>query len=185
MNLEVFQKNDIEVLLLSDPIDEWLVTSLTEFEGKSLQSVSKGGLDLDEFITDEDKKTAKKNEETLSGLLTKMKELLGDKVKSVRVSNRLTDSPACLVADEQDIGANLERIMQAMGQDAPKFKPIMEINADHPLIRQLTPEHKQLENWGMVLFDQATLSEGAVLQHPAEYVTRINELLARISLLGG
>ena len=184
-HLEIFQKNDIEVLLLSDPVDEWLVTSLTEFDGKSLKSVAKGGLNLDDFTSEEDKKTAKEKEEGLSDLLTKMQELLGERVKEVKVSHRLTDSPACLVADEQDIGANLERILQSMGQEAPKYRPILEINPDHPLIRQLSPDHQRLEDWALVLFDQAALSEGAFLQEPAAYVTRVNELLTRASLLGG
>ena len=184
-HLEIFQKNDIEVLLLSDPVDEWLVTSLTEFDGKSLKSVAKGGLNLDDFTSEEDKKTAKEKEEGLSDLLTKMQELLGERVKEVKVSHRLTDSPACLVADEQDIGANLERILQSMGQEAPKYRPILEINPDHPLIRQLSPDHQKLEDWALVLFDQAALSEGAFLQEPAAYVTRVNELLTRASLLGG
>jgi len=181
--LEVFKKNEIEVLLLSDPVDEWLVTSLTEFDGKSLKSVAKGGLNLEDFTSEEDKKSSKKKEEDLSGLTSKIQTLLGDRVKEVRVSHRLTDSPACLVADEQDIGSNLERILQAMGQEAPKYKPILEINPDHPLIRQLSPEHKDLERWALVLFDQATLSEGASLQEPAAYVERVNELLTRASLL--
>ena len=184
-HLEIFQKNDIEVLLLSDPVDEWLVTSLTQFDGKSLKSVAKGGLNLDDFTSEEDKKTAKKKEEGLSDLLTKMQELLGERVKEVKVSHRLTDSPACLVADEQDIGANLERILQSMGQEAPKYKPILEINPDHPLIRQLSPDHQRLEDWALVLYDQAALSEGAFLQEPAAYVARVNELLTRASLLGG
>jgi molecular chaperone HtpG len=184
-HLEIFQKNDIEVLLLTDPVDEWLVTALTEFDGKSLKSVAKGGLNLDDFTSEEDKKTAKKKEQDLSDLLTKMKELLGERVKEVKVSHRLTDSPACLVADDQDIGANLERILQSMGQEAPKYRPILEINPDHPLIRQLAPDHQRLEEWALVLFDQATLSEGAVLQEPAAYVTRVNDLLTRASLLGG
>ena len=114
-----------------------------------------------------------------------MQELLGERVKEVKVSHRLTDSPACLVVDEQDIGANLERILQSMGQEAPKYKPILEINPDHPLIRQLSPDHQRLEDWALVLYDQAALSEGAFLQEPAAYVARVNELLTRASLLGG
>ena len=183
--LEVFNKNEIEVLLLCDPVDEWLVTSLTEFDEKPLKSVAKGGLNLEDFTSEEDKKTTKKKEEDLSELITKMQDLLGERVKEVRVSHRLTNSPTCLVADEQDIGANLERILQAMGQDAPSYKPILEINPDHPLIKQLSPDHQDLKRWSLVLFDQATLSEGATLQEPAAYVERINELLTRTTLLGG
>jgi molecular chaperone HtpG len=184
-HLEIFQKNDIEVLLLSDPVDEWLVASLTEFDGKTLKSVAKGGLNLDDFTTEKEKEIAKKKEKDLSELLSSFEMLLGERVKKVRISHRLTDSPACLVADEQDIGANLERILQAMGQEAPIYKPILEINPDHPLIRQLSPDHQKLGDWALVLFDQAALSEGAVLREPAAYVDRVNALLTRASLLGG
>ena len=162
-HLEIFRKNEIEVLLLSDPVDEWLVNSLNEY----------------------DEKASQEREKDLAGLVEKIENLLGEKVKSVRVSHRLTDSPACLVADEHDLGGNLERILQSMGQEAPEAKPIMEINPDHPLIRQLTPEHDKLEDWSMVLFDQAALSEGAKLSQPAAYVQRVNDLLTRASLLTG
>ena len=114
-----------------------------------------------------------------------MQELLGERVKEVKISKRLTDSPACLVADDQDIGANLELILQQMGQESPKFMPILEINAEHPLVRQLSPDHEQLENWAFVLFEQAMLSEGASLPEPAANVSRVNQLLGKISLLGG
>ena len=134
---------------------------------------------------DEKKKASQEREKDLAGLVEKIESLLGEKVKSVRVSHRLTDSPACLVADEHDLGGNLERILQSMGQEAPEAKPIMEINPDHPLIRQLTPEHDKLEDWSMVLFDQAALSEGAKLSQPAAYVQRVNDLLTRASLLAG
>ena len=182
-HLEIFRKNDIEVLLLTDPVDEWLVTSLSDYEGKPLKSIAKGTLDLDEFATDDQKKAAEEKGKDLTGLVEKIQAVLSDRVKEVRVSHRLTDSPACLVADEHDLGGNLERILQAMGQDAPDAKPIMEINADHPLIKQLAPEHERLEEWSMVLFDQAALSEGARLSEPAAYVKRVNDLLTRASLL--
>jgi len=148
-----------------------------------LKSIAKGTLDLDEFATDDQKKAAEGKGQDLTGLVEKIQAVLGDRVKEVRVSHRLTDSPACLVADEHDLGGNLERILQAMGQDAPDAKPIMEINADHPLIKQLAPEHERLEEWSMVLFDQAALSEGARLSEPAAYVKRVNDLLTRASLL--
>ena len=182
-HLEIFRKNDIEVLLLTDPVDEWLVTSLSDYEEKPLKSIAKGTLDLDEFATDDQKKAAEEKGKDLTGLVEKIQAVLGDRVKEVRVSHRLTDSPACLVADEHDLGGNLERILQAMGQEAPDAKPIMEINADHPLIKQLAPEHEGLEEWSMVLFDQAALSEGARLSEPAAYVKRVNDLLTRASLL--
>ena len=181
-HLEIFRKNDIEVLLLSDPVDEWLVSSLNEYKDKPLKSVAKGALDLEDLASPEDKKANEAKEKDLAGLTEKMQSLLGERVKSVRVSQRLTDSPACLVADETDLGGNLERILQAMGQDAPDAKPIMEINPDHPLIRQLNPEHAQLEDWSRVLFDQAALSEGAPLPEPAAYVQRVNDLLTKAAL---
>jgi molecular chaperone HtpG len=183
-HLEIFRKNDIEVLLLSDPVDEWLVSSLGQYKDKPLKSVAKGALELDDFASDEDKKASEDKAKGLIGLTEKMQELLGEKVKSVRVSHRLTDSPACLVADETDLGGNLERILQAMGQSAPEAKPIMEINPDHPLIRQLDPAHTQLEDWTRVLFDQAALSEGAPLPEPAAYVQRVNQLLTKAALSG-
>ena len=181
-HLEIFRKNDIEVLLLSDPVDEWLVSSLNEYKDKPLKSVAKGALDLEDLTSPEDKKANEAKEKDLAGLTEKMQSSLGERVKSVRVSQRLTDSPACLVADETDLGGNLERILQAMGQDAPDAKPIMEINPDHPLIRQLNPEHAQLEDWSRVLFDQAALSEGAPLPEPAAYVQRVNNLLTKAAL---
>ena len=183
-HLEIFRKNDVEVLLLSDPVDEWLVSSLNEYKDKPLKSVAKGALDLDDFASPEDKKASEQKEKDLSELTEKMQSVLEGKVKSVRVSLRLTDSPACLVADETDLGGNLERILSAMGQSAPDAKPIMEINPDHPLIRQLAPEHARLGDWTQVLFDQAALSEGAPLPEPAAYVQRVNDLLTRAALAG-
>ena len=183
-HLEIFRKNDVEVLLLSDPVDEWLVSSLNEYKDKPLKSVAKGALDLDDFASPEDKKASEQKEKDLSELTEKMQSVLEGKVKSVRVSLRLTDSPACLVADETDLGGNLERILSAMGQSAPDAKPIMEINPDHPLIRQLDPEHARLGDWTQVLFDQAALSEGAPLPEPAAYVQRVNDLLTRAALAG-
>ena len=183
-HLEIFRKNDVEVLLLSDPVDEWLVSSLNEYKDKPLKSVAKGALDLDDFASPEDRKASEQKEKDLSELTEKMQSVLEGKVKSVRVSLRLTDSPACLVADETDLGGNLERILASMGQSAPDAMPIMEINPDHPLIRQLDPEHARLGDWAQVLFDQAALSEGAPLPEPAAYVQRVNGLLTRAALAG-
>ena len=183
-HLEIFRKNDVEVLLLSDPVDEWLVSSLNEYKDKPLKSVAKGALDLDDFASPEDRKASEQKEKDLSELTEKMQSVLEGKVKSVRVSLRLTDSPACLVADETDLGGNLERILASMGQSAPDAMPIMEINPDHPLIRQLDPEHARLGDWAQVLFDQAALSEGAPLPEPAAYVQRVNDLLTRAALAG-
>ena len=173
-HLEVFKKKDIEVLLLSDPVDEWLANSVNEFDGKTLKSVSKGDFELDE----EDKKAQEQQEQEFSDVIAEVKESLGERIKDVRLTNRLTDSPACLVADENDPGANLERIMKAMGQDMPSSKPILELNPEHAIVKKLEKGADDLNDWAMVLFDQAALAEGAQLQNPADYVKRINKLLA-------
>jgi len=171
-HLEVFRKKGIEVLLLSDPIDEWLVTHMPEFDGKPLKSVTKG--DLDEEVTKEAKKEIKKK---YKDLLKALKKALGDDVKDVRISSRLTDSPACLVADENDLGMNMERLLKTMGQDIPGSRPILEINPDHDIIVRLNLDQKDIDDWAHVLFDQALLAEGGKLKSPADYVRRINRLL--------
>ncbi len=173
-HLEIFRKKGIEVLLLSDPIDEWVVNHLITYKETSLKSVAKGGLELDDKETKKEKKATEKKLKKLVEGITKA---LGDKVKEVRISTRLTDSPSCLVADENDIGANMERLMKSMGQDIPGSKPIMEINPDHDLITYMDAHQGELEDWSEVLFDQALLSEGGKLEAPADYVRRINKLL--------
>lgn len=172
-HLEMFTKKDIEVLLLSDPVDEWLVDSLSEFNDKPLKSVAKGDLSL----TEEEKKEQEAQTEAMSDITSKLQSLLDDLVKEVRLTNRLTESPACLVADASDPGANLERIMKAMGQNAPTTKPILELNPEHPLIKQLNVGNDDFADWAHVLFDQAALSEGGQLKDPAAYVKRVNKLL--------
>ncbi|GAA6138574.1 molecular chaperone HtpG [Arenicella sp. 4NH20-0111] len=172
-HLEMFAKKGIEVLLMSDPVDEWLANSLPEFNEKPLKSVTKGDLEL----SDDEKKEQEEQKEALSSITEKLKEALKDSVKDVRLTNRLTESPACLVADENDPGANLERIMKAMGQDAPSSMPILEINPDHALIKQLDQNNEHFNDWALVLFDQAALSEGAQLKDPASYVKLVNKLL--------
>ncbi|MDH3638799.1 MAG: molecular chaperone HtpG, partial [Gammaproteobacteria bacterium] len=176
-HLEVFRKNDIEVLLLTDAIDEWLVAHLHEYKDTPLKSIAKGALDLGELgETPADEQTGSRATE-LKDLVGRLAEILADRVKEVRLSHRLTDSPACLVADEHDIGVNLERILKSMGQQGPRQKPILELNPDHPIIAALTADANNLEDWAHVLFDQAALSEGAHLPEPAAYVRRINNLL--------
>lgn len=172
-HLELFSKKGIEVLLLSDPVDEWVVNSLFDYSEKPLKSVSKGDLELSE----DEKKEQEEQKEQLSGVTEKLQETLGEAVKEVRLTNRLTESPACLVADANDPGANLERIMKAMGQDAPTSKPILEINPDHALIKALNVDGEDFADWAQVLFDQAALSEGAQLKDPANYVKLVNRLL--------
>ncbi len=176
-HLELFKKNNTEVLLLSDPVDEWLVAHMHKYDGKPLKSIAKGA-DLDELQTDDNKEKAKEQEKDFSELIEKFKKALQDKAKDVRLSQRLTDSPACLVADEHDLGGNMERLLKAMGQDAPDSKPILEINAEHPILVNLKDKEDKIEDWANVLYDQAALSEGAPLNDPSSYVKRVNGLLS-------
>ena len=178
-HLEVFRKNDIEVVLLSDPVDEWVVSHLTEYEGKPLQSIAKGDLDLDELKSKESKEETEKKEEQMKPLVEKFQTALEDKVKEVRVSDRLVDSPSCLVADQNDLGGNMERILQSIGQEAPVAKPILEINPDHEIVKQIDSNSDLADEWAQLLFDQAALAEGATLQDPSDFVKRMNRLLVR------
>jgi molecular chaperone HtpG len=176
-HLEIFRKNDIEVLLLSDPVDEWFVSHLTEYEGKTLKSIAKGDLDIDDLKTKESKEEIEKKEEAMKPLVEKFKAILEDQVKDVKISDRLVDSPSCLVADAYDMGGNMERILQAIGQDAPSSKPILEINPEHPIVKQIDADGDQVEEWAKLLFDQAALAEGASLKDPSAFVKRMNKLL--------
>ncbi|AKH20239.1 molecular chaperone HtpG [Sedimenticola thiotaurini] len=179
-HLEVFKTKDVEVLLLTDRVDEWLVSHLTEYKGKPLQSVAKGQLDLGDM---EDKETLEKEAEEHKGLLERVKTALGDDVKDVRVSSRLTESPACLVADEHDMGANLQRVLKQLGQDAPQTKPILELNLKHPLVEKMDqePDEDRFADLSRVLLDQATLAEGGQLEDPASFVHRLNKLMLSLS----
>jgi molecular chaperone HtpG len=182
-HLEIFRKKGIEVLLLNDPIDEWLTTHLTEFDGKQLQSVTKGELNLGKLDEEKDDASEKEDSEKSGKLIEKIKKVLESKVKDVRVTNRLTNSPACLVADEHDMGLNLERILQASGQAVPQSKPILEINIEHPLVIKLSAaEGEQFEDWSRILFDQALLSEGGHLEDPAGFVHRLNNMFMALDL---
>ncbi|MES9825133.1 MAG: molecular chaperone HtpG [Candidatus Thiodiazotropha endolucinida] len=182
-HLEVLKKKGVEVLLLSDRVDEWLVTSLTEFEGKQLQSVAKGALDLGELEDKEEKESSEKQSEEHKELLQRMQDVLGEAVKEIRVSQRLTDSPACLVVEEHDMSANLARVLKSVGQDAPQTKPIMEINAEHPLVERLEGEQDgdKFGDLTKVLFDQAQLAEGGQLDDPAAFVRRLNSLMLKLT----
>jgi molecular chaperone HtpG len=175
-HLEVFRKKGIEVLLLSDRVDEWALTYFTEFEGKPLASVARGDLDLDAF-GDEEKKAHEQMNEAMKPLVEKMKEVLQDKAKDVRLTFRLTDSPSCLVADDGDMSGYLQRMLKAAGQKTPESKPILEVNPDHALVKGLSPEHGEFGDWCHLLFDQALLAEGGMLEDPASFVKRTNALL--------
>jgi len=176
-HLEVFRKKGIEVLLLSDRIDEWLVTNLSEFNGKALQSVAKGGLDLGNLEDQAEKEEQKKEADSYQELIEKMKITLNEQVKDVRVTFRLTESPACLVADAYDMGGNLERLLKSAGQKIQHTKPILEINPHHPMVQRLKFEEEKFDDWSHLLFDQALLAEGGQLEDPAAFVKRLNELL--------
>jgi molecular chaperone HtpG len=175
-HLELFKKKGIEVLLLSDKIDEWLVGYLSEFAGKKLQSISKGKVDFDE----ESSEQIKEQEKTMEPLLKHIKTVLDARIKEVVLTSRLTDSPACIVADEQDMGLEMQRILQSAGQNVPTTKPIFEINPEHALIKRLhdIQDDSQFELWVTMLFEQAVLAEGGQLDNPADFVNKVNKLLA-------
>lgn len=187
-HLEIFRKNNIEVLLLSDRVDEWFVSHLAEFSGKTLQSVAKGDVDLAEITneTPAEKEEQKQKEEQMKtefdAVIKQVKTILGDTVKEVRLSNRLTTSPSCLVADENDMGQQLQRLLKAAGQEIGEVKPIFELNPDHPLVKKLQVEQDddQVKDLTHILFDQAILAEGGQLKDPAAFVQRVNKLLLNI-----
>ena len=182
-HLQVFRRKDIEVLLLSDRVDEWLVSHLTEFDGKPLVSVAKGQLDLDELVDEDEKEAAKKTEGEYAGLVKRMQKVLGERVKEVRVSQRLTDSPSCLVTDEQDMAVHLQRLLKQAGQQVPESRPILEINPEHTLVSRLKDESsdERFTDWSHILFDQALLSEGGQLEDPVSFVNRLNDLLGEVT----
>ncbi|HJU99109.1 MAG TPA: molecular chaperone HtpG [Burkholderiaceae bacterium] len=178
-HLEIFRKKGVEVLLLTDRVDEWMLSFLQDFEGKELVSVAKGGLDLGKLEDEAEKKEHEETESSYKDLVAKMKEALGEKAKDVRVTFRLTDSPACLVADEHELSGNLLRMLKAAGQNAPDSKPILEINPNHPLVTRLKYQDagSQFNDWAHILFDQAMLAEGGSLSDPATFVKRLNDML--------
>ena len=182
-HLEIFRKKGIEVLLLADRVDEWLVSSLTEFDGRPLKSVAQGELNLGELEDEEEKKAHEKVDEEFKDLIGKVKEVLGDKVSEVRLTHRLTSSPACLVTGENDMSANLERILRSAGQHVPTTKPVFELNPEHPLVAKLKQEGSDelFNDMAEILFDQALLAEGGQLDDPATFVRRLNELLLSLS----
>jgi molecular chaperone HtpG len=180
-HLEVFRKKGIEVLLLTDRVDEWVVSNLAEFQSKQLASVAKGGLDLGKLEDEAEKKEQEKDAGDFKELTDKIMASLTGRVKEVRVTHRLTESPACLVADEHDMNANLARLLKASGQQAPVSQPILEINPKHPVVLRLKAEEKKFDDWASVLFDQALLAEGGQLDDPASFVKRVNQLMLEMS----
>lgn len=181
-HLEVLRRKGVEVLLLADRIDEWLVAQLPEFDGKRLQDVARGDLELGTLFNEADRKVHDADLRESKGLLRRVKEALGERVTEVRVSSRLTDSPACLVLGAQDIGAPLRRALEAAGQKVPVSKPALELNVQHPLVKYLdgTAVDEQFRELALLLYDQATLGNGEPLQDPADYVGRLNRLLLRL-----
>lgn len=178
-HLEVFRKKGIEVLLLSDRVDEWLVSHLTEFDGKQLQSVARGDLDLGEVDDTEEKAAQEKADKDFSEVIERIKKSLGEAISDARVSQRLTDSPSCLVLGAHDMTPQMQQILQAAGQYAPKAKPILELNPEHALVQKLRDmkDDSQLEDWSHLLFEQAQLAAGEQLDDAAEFVKRVNRLL--------
>ena len=181
-HLEIFRKHGVEVLLAYDRIDEWVVSTLTAFEGKALQSVAKGDLDLSKLGGGAVKQASASQEED-QPFLERIKTALGDRASDVRTTDRLTDSPACLISDQHGLSTNLERILKAAGQDVPHSKPVLEVNPGHPLVKRLKSEtdETRFSDWSHILFDQATLAEGGQLEDPAGFVRRLNELMLTLA----
>jgi molecular chaperone HtpG len=182
-HLEIFRKKGIEVLLLHERVDEWLSSNLTEFEGKPLRSVAKGDLDLGKLADEAEKKEQEQQAGEFKELTDKIQKVLGEKVKEVRVTHRLTASPACLVSDQYGMSMNLERLLKAAGQNVPSSKPILEINPTHPIVQGLKyePDQARFGDWSHILFDQALLAEGGQLEDPASFVKRLNELMLALA----
>ncbi len=182
-HLEVFRKNNIEVLLLTDRVDEWLMSNLEKFDGKKFQSVAKGDLNLDELGGEENKEESEQVAKDFESLIEGMRKVLGETISDVRISKRLTDSPACVVVEEGEMAMNLQNMLKQAGHDVPTVKPVFEINAEHILIKRLKDESNEqaIDDWTHVMFDQALLSEGAQLADPAAYVTRMNSMLTGLA----
>ena len=176
-HLEVFRRKEVEVLILTDRVDEWMLSFLSEFDGKPLVSVAKGDLDLGDLADANEKEEQRKAVEQSKDLIEAVKAALGDRVKDVRVTLRLTDSPACIVADEHAMSQHLQRLLKTAGQNAPASRPVLELNPHHPLVQRLNPDDPQLPEWSALLLDQAVLAEGGQLDNPAQFVKRLNAML--------
>ncbi|TMP29016.1 molecular chaperone HtpG [Pseudoalteromonas rubra] len=182
-HLEIFRKKGIEVLLLSDRVDEWMMSHLTEFAEKQFQSITRGDLDLGDMEDEESKKAQEESEKQVEGLVERIKDALGDKVKEVRFTHRLTDSPACVVVDDHDMSSQMQKLMESIGQSAPESKPIFELNPEHQLVKHLNVEQDEdkFAQWSEVLLDQALLAERGSLKDPAGFVARLNKLMLDLS----
>jgi molecular chaperone HtpG len=182
-HLEVFRKKGIEVLLMTEAVDEWILGHLNEFDGKTLKSVTKGALDLGKLADEEEKKSQELVSEQLKPFTAKMQSVLDSRVKEVRITHRLTDSPACLVVDDHEMSAHLERLLKSAGQSINKTLPILEVNPEHPLVARIRKdlEAPEFTDWANILLDQATLAEGGQLEDPAGFVQRLNALVLRLS----
>jgi len=182
-HLEVFRKKGIEVLLFSDRVDEWMMSHLTEFDGKAFVSVAKGDLDLGDLDDSEEKEAQEKAVEDTQDIVTKLKDILSDKVADVRITHRLTNSPSCLVVAEDEMAANLQRMLKSAGHEVPESKPIMELNPTHPLVMQLKDEadEAKVSDWANILLEQALLAEGGQLQDPAMFIARMNAMFVGLT----
>ena len=182
-HLEIFRKKGIEVLLLSDRVDEWMMSHLTEFADKQLQSITRGDLDLGKLDDEETKKAQEESEKEMAGLVERIKTALGDDVKEVRFTHRLTDSPACVVSDDNDMSSQMQKLMESVGQAAPEAKPVFELNPEHQLVKHLNDEQDEdkFAQWSHVLLDQALLAERGTLKDPTGFVTRLNKLMLELS----
>ena len=181
-HLEIFRDKEIEVLLLVDRVDEWLMSHLTEYREKPFASIAKGELDLGEISDAQDKKELEEKEKEAQELVRRIEEVLQDKVEAVRVSHRLTTSPACIVLNEHDMALYMQHLMKQAGHELPASKPVLEINPEHALVRRMEGEQVEdrFEDWAKILFDQAILAEGGQLQDPAGFVSRLNQLISGI-----
>ncbi len=181
-HLEVFRKKGIEVLLMHERVDEWMMSHLTDFDGKTLQSVSKGELDLSTYEDENEEQQQKEVEKEYQDIVKRMKESLGDKAKDVRVSHRLTTSPACLVVEEGDMNVSLQNMLKQAGHEVPNLNPTLEINPEHPIITRLKEEtdDERFADWTEILFEQSMLSEGGQLPDPATYVSRLNNMMLHL-----
>ncbi len=181
-HLEVFRKKGVEVLLLSDRVDEWMLSNLREFDGKEWQSVARGGLDLGALEDEAEKTAQEKTSQAMQPLVDRMKSVLASRAKDVRITHRLTDSPSCLVSDDGDMSGYLQRLLKQAGQQAPTSHPILEINPTHVLVQKLQAmsEDALFSDWAHILFDQAVLAEGGTLDDPAAFVRRVNLQLGTV-----